>query len=110
MPTVNVYYSTEDQSAALGELTAELKAFAAEVLTCNDIQLNTDEITVRLIQVIGSGMLADIELEITAHAFNERIEKQDKICLNIRKFLKQKLDVKEVRVWLLLPQLGHSWE
>ena len=59
---------------------------------------------------VQSTSVERIELEITAHAFEERIDKQDEICLNVRRFVKAKLDIKEVRVWLLLPQLGHSWE
>lgn len=56
-------------------------------------------------------MIAPVEIEITAHAFPERIDKQDEICLRIRDFLKQGLRAQEdIRVWLLLPQLGHSWE
>lgn len=55
-------------------------------------------------------MIAELEAEITAHAFGERVDKQDEICLHIRSFLMKKIMAADVRVWLLLPQLGHSWE
>lgn len=79
-------------------------------LSCSDIQLGTDEVSIRLIKTAGSGMVAEIEIEITAHAFKERISKQDEICLRTREFLKQGIVANEIRVWLLLPELGHSWE
>jgi hypothetical protein len=110
MPTVNAFYFNEEHADSFNNLNDELKEFVAEALTCGDITLDSNEVSVRLIKVSGSGMLADIELEITAHAFDERIKKQDVICLDVRKFLKDKLAVNEIRVWLLLPQLGHSWE
>jgi hypothetical protein len=110
MPTINAFYSNEEYAASLSNLVDELKEFVADALTCGDITLDSNEVSVRLIKASGNGMLADIELEITAHAFDERIKKQDMICLDVRKFLKDKLTVNEIRVWLLLPQLGHSWE
>ncbi len=55
-------------------------------------------------------MIADIELEIFAHAFKERVEKQDEICMTIRNhILKNVHELKDVRVWLVLSELGHSW-
>jgi hypothetical protein len=110
MPTVNVFYSDEKFEAQLSSVADELKAFTAKELTCGDISLEPNEVSVRIINTARTGMLAEIELEVTAHAFDERIKKQDEICLNIRKFMKQKIEVSEIRVWLLLPQLGHSWE
>ena len=110
MPMINVFYADELYPQQLGSITAALKDFAAKSLTCHDIALRPDEISVRLLQATGDGMLAEIEVEVTAHAFRERIERQDEICLEIREFLKSKLTAPDVRVWLLLPELGHSWE
>lgn len=110
MPTINVFYSEDEHSAHLKSLIVELKDFVAKALTCGEITLQTNEVSVRLLKVDSAGMLADIELEITAHAFDERVKKQDDICLNVRQFLKDKINVNEIRVWLLLTELGHSWE
>ncbi len=110
VPTINIFYADIKLKEQLNEICDELKVFVAKKLSGSDIILNTNEVSVRLIGVSGSGMLADVELEITAHAFEERIKRQDEICLETRKFLKDRLDVEEVRVWLLLPQLGHSWD
>lgn len=88
----------------------DLKELVAKELTCGDIQLKTDEITIRLVETPAKGMIADIELEIFAHAFKERIEKQDEICMTIRNhILKNVPELKDVRVWLVLSELGHSW-
>jgi hypothetical protein len=106
MPTVNIFHqSAGDTVKKLSDLVPALKVYIAEELSCG-----ADEVSVRLITTADTGMIAPVEIEITAHAFGERIEKQDEICLGIRDFIKPKLGGQDVRVWLLLPQLGHSWE
>ncbi len=56
-------------------------------------------------------MIGDIELEISAHAFEERVKKQDEICLEVMNYLKNKKpSLGNVKVWLKLSELGHSWE
>lgn len=108
---VNTYYSTSGQKAALINLVDELKKHIARELSCGDIELQTNEVSIRLIATDPIGKLADIELEVFAHAFEERIKKQDEFCLNLRAFIKEKItEVEEVRTWLVLSELGHSWE
>lgn len=110
MPTVNIFHRPDTRTDQFKYLLPELKVYIAKELSCGDITLTPEEVSVRLISVAGEGMIAPVELEITAHAFDERIEKQDEICLHIRDFIKPHMDGQDVRVWLLLPQLGHSWE
>ncbi len=56
-------------------------------------------------------MISPIEIEITAAAYKERVEKQDQICLNIAKYLQDKdPSFGEIKVWLILTELGHSWK
>lgn len=109
MPTVNIYQANKDYEYALEQLTPSLKELVAKELSGKDIQLDIDEISVRLIQVNGKGMLAKVELEIHAAAFEDRIKQQDETCLKIQHFLKDALQI-EVKVWLVLSELGHSWE
>ena len=55
-------------------------------------------------------MIGKVELEIKAHAFRERVEKQDEICNDVRKYIMQKnKSLGDIRVWLILNELGHSW-
>ena len=110
MPTINIYYHDNADHTHLAKMVDGLKVTAARELSCGDINLAPDEISVRVIKVDGSGMLADVELEVTAHAFDDRVARQDDISLAMRAFVAAHLHNKEVRVWLLLPQLGHSWE
>lgn len=110
MPTVNVFANDDSILDTFDTISAELKTFVAGELSGPDIQLDSDEVSIRLIKTAGSGMLAPVELEITAHAFPERVQRQDEICLKVRAYLKQRIDVHEIRVWLSLPELGHSWE
>lgn len=111
MATVNIFHDSEHLASHIQTKLPELKSCIARELTCDESALTADVISVRLIKVHSLGMIAPIEVEITAHAFEGRIERQDEICLHVREFLQHQLtDVRDVRVWLLLPQLGHSWE
>lgn len=111
MPTANIFYTKEREKKNLQELALKLRPYLAEKLTCGEIKLKEDEISVRLINVDGTGMIGRIEIEITAFAFPERVKKQDKICLEIRDYIQKMYPtLGEVKVWLILAELGHSWE
>lgn len=110
MPTVNIFVRSKKHRLQLNKKVAEIKSYIAHELTCGDIELDASEVSIRFIDVTGDGLIAELEVEITAHAFNERIENQDKICLDVRKYISEQLPNTDIRVWLLLPQLGHSWE
>lgn len=107
---MNIFCSEESHQAALDAQTGTIKARVAKELTCGDIALKPEEISVRFIASSGSGMIAPIEVEVTAHAFAERVDNQDEISVRIRSFLMELLPGQDIRVWLMLPQLGHSWE
>lgn len=109
MPTLNLYFNQEEQLPQLEALTPPLKQFVADQLTCKDITLAPNEVSVRLLRALGKGMLATIEMDIFAAAFPERIEKQDEICLNVRQFVLDHVGgLEDARVWLALSELGHS--
>ena len=111
MPTANIFYTKEEQKKDLGELALKLKPYLAEKLTCGDIKLTEGDISVRLVETKGAGMIGVVEVEITAFAFGERVKKQDQICLDAQKYIKAEYpQLGEVKVWLILTQLGHSWE
>lgn len=107
MPTVNIYYN--DASNVSDLIVQKLKALVAKELTCGKLVISDKEVSVRIIQVTGT-MIASIEVEIHAHAFDDRVRRQDDICNAIRTFIMESLPaVGDVRVWLVLSQLGHSW-
>jgi len=109
MPTVNIYRNTNEFDSKIKSVTPSLKELIAKELSGESIQLNVDEISVRMIDVIGEGTLAKVEVEINAAAFEERVKKQDEICLSIQKYLIDALGT-DVKVWLILSELGHSWQ
>ena len=110
MPTVNLYFLEQTKTKDLQNFTPKLKTFLAKKLTCGDIKLTSEEISIRFIHVNGGEMISDVELEITAHAFPERVKKQDKICIDVMNYIKEKFpSVGDVKVWLKLSELGHSW-
>lgn len=110
MPIVNTYYSDDKQKEMVLSHINDLKSLVAEQLTCSEIELKAHEVTIHLIETPVGGMIAEMELEILAHAFRERVEKQDEICRVIRlHILKNVPELEEIRVWLALSELGHSW-
>jgi hypothetical protein len=61
----------------LNSVVPKLKTYIADKLTCDDIKLRQDEVSVRLIKVKGEGMLGNVELDITAHEFPKRVKNQE---------------------------------
>jgi hypothetical protein len=56
-------------------------------------------------------MIAPIEIEITAHAYSARSARSDQICLLIMELVKKLVPAaSDIRVWLQIVDLGHSWE
>lgn len=110
MPLVNIYLKNSDDHSRFHNVVLDLKKYIAEKLSGENISLTPSEISIRLLKVMdGSDMIGSVELEISAHSFPERVIEQDKICLDIMKYVQEKLDVKDVKVWLQLSELGHSW-
>ncbi|MFA5386341.1 MAG: hypothetical protein WC297_01605 [Candidatus Paceibacterota bacterium] len=111
MPTVNIFYKDSKQEPTLQSLVGGLKDYVAKELTCGDIKLELNEVSVRFIKVTGGEMISAVEIEITAHFFAERVKKQDEICLRIMDYIhKEKPSLGKVKVWLQLSELGHSWK
>ena len=106
MPTINIY---SDKSLAEQEIVEKLRPFAAERLSCGDIKLDTGEISIRFIKSSGE-MIGAVELEISVHSFKERVDRQDEIANEFRDFLMKEFpELGDVRVWLKLSELGHSF-
>ena len=111
MPTVNLYYRNQEHEPQIADAIEPLKGFIAEKLTCGDIALSPEEVSIRgLYCALGKGMIADVELDITAAPFAERVEKQDEISLDVQAFAKDQIPAADdVKVWLNLHELGHSF-
>jgi hypothetical protein len=111
MPAVNLFFNDDKYVERLEKITPSLKQFVADQLTCKDINLGPGEITVRLLHSAGSGMLAKVELDIYAAPYQERVEKQDEICRDVRQFILDHVDaLEDAKAWLILTELGHSWD
>jgi hypothetical protein len=113
MPTANIYCSDKQLQDSLIAVAPALRKLLAEELTCGARALAPNEISIRVLSVAGNGkeMIAPIEIEIMAHAYQERIVRVDKICLIVRDFVRKEISsAPDVRVWLVLAELGHSWE
>ena len=52
-------------------------------------------------------MLADVEFDITAAAYPERVTRQDAICSLVSAWFSNSAGI-EAKAWLALSELGHS--
>lgn len=106
MPTINIYH---DDTTTINTVAIEkIKEFTAAALTCGDITLTPNDMSVRLVKADMQGAIASIECDIAAYNFPERSAKQDAICADIRGFMIGLWGSKDVRVRLQLCELGHS--
>jgi len=106
VPTINIYSS---KGLAEQEIVSKLRPFAAEHLSYGDTKLKPEEVSIRFIKSSGQ-MIGDVELEITAHSFKERVNRQDEIANEFRDFLMKEFpELENVRVWIKLSELGHSF-
>jgi hypothetical protein len=112
MPTVNLYYIKKEHEPQITDAIKPMKVYIAQKLTCGDISLTPEEVSIRVVYIaLSKGMIADIEMDITAASFQERVDKQDEICLDVQAFTKTRVpDADDVKVWLNLHELGHSFE
>jgi len=115
MPAINIY-TNRDRVKPLESILSGLRDFAARELSCGGrksvgdlVKLSSEEISLRILVPEASMQIADTELEITAHQYPERVERQDNICLAVKDYLqKQCPEAGSVYVWLSLSELGHS--
>jgi hypothetical protein len=111
MPVVNLFYRNREHEPQIVTAMDPLKNHIAEQLTCGDIILSPEEVSIRALCSLGEGMITDIEIDMTAAPFQERIDKQDEICLNVRSYAKEQMpDANDVKVWLNLHELGYGFE
>ncbi len=110
MPTVNAYFHDDINGQKLKTLVPKLRQAIAEKLSGPSRTLSPQDVSIRLIEALGEGMIASLELEILAHRYEERIGKADAICRELRHLLLDYLPISDARVWLNLTELGHSWE
>lgn len=109
MPTANIYFSGQDNVEEFQALVPDLKTYLAQELSCGDISLTSEEVSIRFVTNAGPHMIGDIEMQVSAHAFQERVDKQDQICLSAMKWLQERTGLQNIKVWLQLSELGHSW-
>jgi hypothetical protein len=106
MPTINLYRTKETAENITPKITDNLKKFVADILTCPDIKLPPNEVSVRPITVDNDrDMMAPVECDIVAYNFPARAAKQDEICLEVRKFLLENIGISDARVRLQLCEL-----
>lgn len=111
MPTINAYYSQEEQWGNLDWLTPYLRPLVAQQLSHSERKLTVEDVSMRLIPALGStGMIAPVEFDIVAEYHPERALREDDICIAVRDFVLGEIDdLEDARAWLQLPAVGYSF-
>ena len=108
MPTVNVFLASKEHQQLLLTHCDRLKQLIARELSCDERELQPNEVSIRVIHSASrEGMLADVELDITAAAYPERVTRQDDICSRVSAWFSNSAGI-EAKAWLALSELGHS--
>lgn len=108
MPSMNIYTNRE-RVGCLESILPDLREFTARELSCGDRKLAANEMSLRIIVPDASLPIADTELEIKAHSYHERVNRQDEICQSIKNYVQRTCPkAGSVYVWLQLSELGHS--
>jgi hypothetical protein len=107
MPTISIYLSGPTWTEPLSALMDDLANEAAKHLSTAELVLDADHISIRLVAVTQARMMSPVELEISAHAFPSRVERQDEICSYLRSWLADRSV--PARVWLQLSDLGYGY-
>ena len=108
MPTMNIY-TDRGRVEALASILPGLGEYAAKELSCGDITLASNEVSLRVIVPDASLRIADTEIDMSAYSFPDRVARQDEICLSIKEYVERECpDAGSVYVWLQLDELGHS--
>ena len=112
MPTVELYYRNKEHELQIANAIDPLKVFITEKLTCSDISLAPEEVSIRDIHIaLSKKMITDVELDITTTPFQERINRQNKINLNVQTFTKNLIpNTNDIKIWLKLHELKHNFE
>lgn len=109
MPSVTIYTTHYECLEPLRRALPGLRELVARELSCSARSLQPDEISLRVLMPLASLPLADTELEIMAHCYPERVQKQDTICQTVRDYIQHQCPAAgSVYVWLQLLELGHS--
>lgn len=106
MPLATVYTS-EKKANELNRILPKLRSVIAQQLSCAERTIKSEEVSIQVLLPFSRLPIADTEIMISAYSFNERVKKQDKICLEIKEFLLGN-GFDSVFVWLQLSELGHS--
>lgn len=73
MPLITIHTSSKEQTDLLVPILDELKAFAANELTCNTRSLDKSEISVRISMSDASHPISEIEVVIIAYSYDKRV-------------------------------------
>jgi len=102
-------YTSKERVKTLEEILPDFRDVLAKELSCGNRTLVSAEMSLRIIVPEAGLPIADTEVEIKAHSYPERVQRQDEICYSLASYLQRTCPkAGSVYVWLQLSELGHS--
>lgn len=84
----------------------ELRSMAANELSVEEWPIDETHISLRFNSVSGA-LIGEVELELIAHQFGDRVARKDEVCSRIRSHFEKRWK-REVRVWMHLVEMGYG--
>lgn len=110
MPLVTIHTQSGNQTKKLQTILDDLRKFTAKKLSSSKRTLDPSEVSIRIIESKISKPISEVEVVIIAYSYPDRVENQDMLCIEIKKFIESNCKPLRVFVWLQLSELGHSLE
>ncbi len=99
------------ESSVKGKVSGHLKDIQtaiAKALSCTESKPSPDDIRIRGIHLDFNSKIAQIEIDIFAYDFKERVEREDEIAEEIENQIIKIVGYSDVKVFPIFCKIGHS--
>ncbi len=110
MPLAYIHCSESSIKGKVCGHLEDIKAAIAKALSCSESKPSSDDIRTRgpHLDLDFNSDTAQIEIDIFAYDFKERVERQDEIAEEIEDQIIKIVGYQEVKVFPILCKIGHS--
>jgi hypothetical protein len=109
MPLANIYCPDPKIKGKINGHLKDIQAAIAKALSYSESKLSPDDIRIRGIHLdFNSDNIAQIEIDIFAYDFKERVEREDEIAKEIEAEIKKIVCYPDVKVFPIFCKIGHS--
>ncbi len=108
MPLVNIFCSDSSLHGQISGHLDKIQAVIANALSCAENTPSSDDIRIRGVHLDFNSKIAQIEIDIFAYDFEERVRRQDEIAKEIEAEIIKIVGYPKVKVFPIFCKIGHS--